>query len=259
MLHLIAVLSGVVLAGYVVWMTVVSGGEYRALKEAIANGDLRARSRYYVRIIVFEWVSALLAFVALEFDRLNFTAAPLALGETPIFRWLLSQRGELNSGFLVGAGVGMTIGLVAISIVAIRARRRGATQRQAAPWWRKVMPDFTALIPSTARERLIFVVVAISAGVCEEVVFRAWLLSTLHRIGLTGTGLVLVAAGLFGVAHAYQGVAGVLSTALAGFILCALYIMTGTLLAPIVLHTLIDLRMVAVPSSLPQLRPAEHA
>jgi membrane protease YdiL (CAAX protease family) len=61
--------------------------------------------------------------------------------------------------------------------------------------------------------------------------------------------LVLVAAAGFGLAHAYQGVAGVLTTGVLGGVLAAVYLQTGSLLLPVVLHVVIDLRFLLVPSS----------
>jgi membrane protease YdiL (CAAX protease family) len=91
--------------------------------------------------------------------------------------------------------------------------------------------------------------VAISAGVCEEVVFRGWLLCTLHNIlGLKGTTLVLVAAACFGLAHFYQGATGVIATAIVGVLFTFLYVQSGSLLLPILLHILIDLRWVLLPA-----------
>ena len=128
---------------------------------------------------------------------------------------------------------------------------RKVLARAAAPVrkWRKLLPDFSALIPTTTHERLIWAAMAISAGICEEIVFRGWLLSTLHsELRLDGTVLVLVAAALFGLAHSYQGITGMILTAFAGAVFCALYVATGSLLVPIALHILIDLRFAVLPA-----------
>ena len=111
-----------------------------------------------------------------------------------------------------------------------------------------------------SEERLLFSAVAISAGICEEIVFRGWLLSVLHNpLGFTGTTLVFVAAALFGLCHIYQGPTGVVGATAAGVLLTALYVATGTLLAPIVLHALIDIRMAVLPSSAPRVVRAQPA
>ena len=60
--------------------------------------------------------------------------------------------------------------------------------------------------------------------------------------------LVVVAAVAFGLAHAYQGAVGILTTGLLGGVMAALYLQTGSLLLPVLLHAAIDLRFLLVPS-----------
>lgn len=58
-----------------------------------------------------------------------------------------------------------------------------------------------------------------------------------------------MAAAGFGLAHAYQGPAGVLTTGVLGGVLAAVYLQSGSLLLPMALHTVIDLRFLLVPTS----------
>ena len=214
-----------------------------------------------MRIVRFEWISAFLALVALSFDRTKLTAASLQLDDTGFGRWISSETAELGrSGGLIGIAAGLLLGLGIMSIVRLRARRsKPASQdNQTKSWLRKIVPDIGPLIPITGHERRLFAAVAISAGICEEIVFRGWLLFSLHSpFGLTGTALVLLAALLFGLCHVYQGVTGAIGATLAGLLLTALYVITGTLLAPIILHALIDLRVAIVPNSLPRVMRAQ--
>ena len=68
------------------------------------------------------------------------------------------------------------------------------------------------------------------------------------RLPLNGTMLVAAAAGIFGLAHLYQQAAGVVLTTLAGVLFCALYVATGSLLVPILLHVLVDARFALLPA-----------
>jgi len=247
-MHILSIVIDIILAGYVTWEVLRFGPQYRQLKQDIADGDSHARTRVYQKAIVFEWVSALLALLALGFDWSKLNPKSLALEGT---RWMQGwQGGGFEWGGLAGVFIGLVLGTVAIVIARIRSNRRG-TRPATAPLrkWRKLLPDFSALIPTTTQERLIWAAVAISAGICEEIVFRGWLLSTLHSaLRLDGTALVLVAAVLFGLAHSYQGITGMILTAFAGAVFCALYVATGSLLIPIVLHILIDLRFAVLPA-----------
>ena len=57
-----------------------------------------------------------------------------------------------------------------------------------------------------------------------------------------------MAAVLFGLAHSYQGIAGMVLTAFAGLLFCGLYVATGSLLFPILLHILVDVRFAILPA-----------
>ena len=85
--------------------------------------------------------------------------------------------------------------------------------------------------------------VAVSAGIGEELVFRGFGLRLFNHLGVTGALLLFLTSLVFGLAHIYQGIAGILATAVMGFVLSMAYIISGTLLLPIVIHVLIDLNL----------------
>jgi membrane protease YdiL (CAAX protease family) len=98
----------------------------------------------------------------------------------------------------------------------------------------------SALVPLTLDEYRRFVALALSAGVWEELMFRGFLIAyAMHWIG-AGPAIVAAAAA-FGLAHLYQGAAGIAKTALAGLVAGLLYWLTGSLWVPMVLHTAVDL------------------
>jgi uncharacterized protein len=263
MYHIIPTVAGIALACYIIREVKKTYREYPQIKEAIAQGDTQARERLYKRILWFEWISAPLAIIALNFDKARLLAASLQLSDSGFGKWVAQAKQIGNSSMIAGLGAGLILGLLLVSGVRLRVRRSArAISPVATPmqWWRRFIPDIATLLPATGRERLIFSAVAISAGICEEIVFRGWLLSVLHNpLGLTGTGLVVCAAVLFGSCHIYQGPTGVFGATAAGVLLTGLYALTGTLLAPIILHALIDLRMAIVPSSAPQVGKAQTA
>ena len=89
---------------------------------------------------------------------------------------------------------------------------------------------------------------SLNAGLVEELLFRLAIPALLY--GAFGSSLfaLITSVLLFGGLHAYQGVGGILATAFIGAVLLALYIATGSILVPIVVHALIDLRsFVAIP------------
>lgn len=243
--------ASIILAAYVAWEVVRFPSQFRSLKLALAKGDSLARLRVYKRAIVFEWVSALLALLALGFDWSRLTPRLL-----PIDRgWLLRSVWGRYTGrsTLGGMAAGAALAIIGLAIAGRRGKRRRSLARRKSPpeWLKKLLPDFSALIPVSLHERYLWTVVAVSAGVCEEVVFRGWLLLSLSVLpGMTGVALICAASVLFGLAHVYQGVAGVIVTSFIGAVFCVLYVITGSLLVPIVLHILIDVRFAVQPASM---------
>jgi uncharacterized protein len=248
-MNILSLATDIILSAYICWEVIGFVSRYRRLKQGIANGDTKARTRIYQRILIFEWVSAALALVALRFDWSNLNPKNLALDGSRLMQSLSLPPGA-GKGAVIGMFLGAVFGGIGFGIAMRRRNRnRPASVNAPAGWRSRILPDFSALIPVTTRERLIYAAAAVSAGICEEVVFRGWLLATLHSpVGLTGTTLVLVAAAIFGVAHAYQKVAGTILTTLAGLLFCVLYIMTGSLLVPILLHILVDVRFAFMPA-----------
>jgi membrane protease YdiL (CAAX protease family) len=97
-------------------------------------------------------------------------------------------------------------------------------------------PVLIALLPRTASERGAFVVLSIVAAVCEEYVFRGFILRTLGAwTGSAWLGAVLAAAS-FGLAHGYQRAGGVMRAAGLGVLLAAPVVVTGSLFPAIVAH-----------------------
>jgi membrane protease YdiL (CAAX protease family) len=100
-------------------------------------------------------------------------------------------------------------------------------------------------LPSTAAERRWFAGLNVTAGFCEELLFRGFVLRELIalplHLGLAGPAIL--AALIFGSHHLYLGKAGVLSTTVGGLVFTATLLVTGNLLAGMILHALLDLSL----------------
>ncbi|MGH7279951.1 MAG: CPBP family intramembrane glutamic endopeptidase [Polyangiaceae bacterium] len=108
-------------------------------------------------------------------------------------------------------------------------------------------PAVVALLPRTIGERVAWVLVATSAGFCEEVVYRGYLrieLGVLMRSAPLGIALQAL---LFGIAHAEQGVLVAFRFALYGLALGALAARRESLVPCIIAHVTIDLCAGLVP------------
>ncbi len=105
-----------------------------------------------------------------------------------------------------------------------------------------------AMLPVSTKERRYWILLCLSAGVCEELLYRGFLMHFFCGGFAGGVSLGLVGAWLassvlFGLAHAYQGAAGVIQSLIAGLLLGLIAILSGQLTIPIFLHALFDLRV----------------
>ena len=86
-----------------------------------------------------------------------------------------------------------------------------------------------------------FTFVAITAGICEELLYRGWLISFMGALlGSIWAGMV-VAALLFGIGHAYQGRAGILATGALGILFGTMFVLVKSLVPGQIIHAAIDI------------------
>ena len=97
------------------------------------------------------------------------------------------------------------------------------------------------LQPRTVSETAVFsLVVAPTAGFCEEVFFRGYLVSFLMRTQEEWLAIV-VAASLFGIAHLAQGVTGMVASGLMAASAAWMFVVTGSIWPAIAAHTLYNM------------------
>jgi len=187
--------------------------------------DSSARPRAYWVTMISEWVVTAVAlevvgFGALWYARLWPSKSPWKLGTYTI--------------------AAMAILSVAGMLLPLAMARKQAGQAAL----RRAVEKMRFLLPQSRYERLLWVALSVTAGFCEEVLFRAFLLQYLHAAWRLSLGLaILLACLMFGAGHLYQGVKGGVATAAVGFLLFLFYIGTGNLLLPVILHAFADSRV----------------
>jgi membrane protease YdiL (CAAX protease family) len=238
-----AALAAVVVAGYLVVGEPLAGHVLHRRFEGRLRTDPGARRSFYVRLLILEWGLSLLALLV-------WLSAPGVDAGQVGLRWPQQWPGPVT---------GLVVVLVLLFVVvSTRALRSGALLEVAEPVRRAgegrhaepAAHATLALLPRSAGERRLFTLVGVTAGVCEEWLYRGFFLAVVAALagGLPIGLLVVVAAVAFGLAHAYQGPVGILTTGLLGGVMAALYLQTGSLLLPVLLHAAIDLRFLLVPS-----------
>jgi hypothetical protein len=102
-------------------------------------------------------------------------------------------------------------------------------------------PAVRLFMPTTRRQRALWLAVAAMAGISEEATYRGVLFALLWMVTGSGIAAALLAAVAFGVSHAVQGwrTAGIVT--LIALLLHGLVAFSGTLYPAIVAHALYDM------------------
>jgi membrane protease YdiL (CAAX protease family) len=190
--------------------------------------------RLYGKVVTVSWMCALVA--ALTVGPKMVVTLQAMPGE---LTWL--SGGSRGGMFLRGLTAGI---LLVILWPAVLAIWKEDIRTKAV----KSVKKLAFLLPSTREERQWWWLVCFTAGVCEEIAYRGFLLHYLHvaPFHLTLMWALVASSVIFGIGHIYQGVAGAVQTALIGCVMGGMFLATGNLLLPIVVHILLDLRVLAL-------------
>jgi membrane protease YdiL (CAAX protease family) len=131
--------------------------------------------------------------------------------------------------------------VLALVVALLFVQYRGATRTdRARASVARQLAHVRWFLPASSAELAGFRALSVTAGVCEEILFRGFLMALL--LPFTGTlGAVVISSVLFGLGHAYQGVVGIVKTGIVGLVMAGIYVLTGSLLAPIIVHALVDI------------------
>lgn len=108
--------------------------------------------------------------------------------------------------------------------------------------------EIAFFLPQTPLERRWFVVLSLAVGVCEEIIFRGFLIRYFMAapFHFSVVPAVLASAFVFGIDHGYQGWQGMLTTTFFALVLTAIYFAAGNLWVPMLFHVLMDLRLLLI-------------
>lgn len=132
--------------------------------------------------------------------------------------------------------------LYQISIFLISTKHREASEKEFASWDDN-SPYAKAILlmtPKSKKEKKLFFGVCLTSGIGEEIVFRGFLFFILQSLmpNASVIFILFIASAIFGVGHLYQGLHGVIKTAIIGGLFGGLFLVTNSLLPVILLHFL---------------------
>ncbi len=163
-----------------------------------------------------------------------------------VLAWWLFERRPLDWLGLVprlGWGFGGVMAGVVVMAFALLAQRRAiATSADIRARLRVRLAHVVAILPASRSEWPGFFSLAVTAGICEELLFRGFVTWHLSHIVPVFWMAVLVQGLLFGLAHAYQGPKGVFTTGAVGLFMGGLVWVSGSLWAAMIVHALVDLQ-----------------
>jgi membrane protease YdiL (CAAX protease family) len=181
-----------------------------------AQSGGRAKHARYARTLLILWSITALALWALR----------------------LHGQGPADVGFVpprepVAAYLAVLAWFIVMTVIFGATRSRAVDQSYA--------ERIRRVVPLTTTDWFWYVPLALSAGVCEEFLYRGYALTVLAT--LTGSPAigVVVSTAAFGLAHAYQGPRGIAGTTIFGLFFALVFVTWGSLWPCIIGHALQDL------------------
>ena len=157
--------------------------------------------------------------------------------------WTTRERPWASLGMVPPVGWRLVVGIALPLLLALYQGLAAATlarSAEARASLRQQIGEMNTMLPHTRTEFLWFCGVSVTAGFCEEFLFRGYLVWVLLP-WLGWWGAAALSLSIFALAHLYQGWSGVLRTAMAGGFYTLAVATLGSLWPAIALHALVDL------------------
>jgi len=187
--------------------------------ETIANANRRS---LYLRSMVVLWL----------------------LASVTVYAWWRHDRPFDALGFQLVPGIVTTsaeiVCVMAALAIVLRLRKMATWQPEKLAALRAHLGKTALVAPRTKGELAWFLGLALTAGICEELLYRGYFFAVAAPF-ITVYGAAAASAIVFGLGHMYQGWRGVALTAAVGLFLGAFYFLTGSIVFPMILHVLIDI------------------
>ena len=191
-------------------------------RAAVSEGQPGARRRGYQRGVIGQWL---------------FAAGAMGIWVSHNRPWS-DLRLVIPHGWRLALSIVLVAASVALLVLQLWSVLRLPQERRIAA--RPQLGGVAFLLPHTLNEARWFVLLSMTAGYCEELLYRGYLVWFFAPwLGTVGAMAFVVA--IFGVSHAYQGRKGAIRATLAGTVMAAIVLGTGSLIPAMIVHALIDI------------------
>jgi membrane protease YdiL (CAAX protease family) len=172
------------------------------------------RVRSYLLILLFEWLLFALVLAGVWRSR---TSVRIVLGE----RWHSIGQVLRDIGIAIGFWI-VAAGLLWFFGWLLRIHQNGAA--------------VAAMLPHGRVELTCWIALSVSAGICEETIFRGYLQPQFMALTRSAPAGILLSAAIFGAAHAYQGFRMTILIALYGAMFGSLAYWRGSVRPGMIAH-----------------------
>jgi membrane protease YdiL (CAAX protease family) len=157
--------------------------------------------------------------------------------------WLATERSWVALGFGWDIDTGFLLGLaLTAAAIVVMMHQYGSldnASEKTRESLRRQIGDLEFVMPRNNAELGRFYAVSATAGIVEETLWRGYMFWYLGHI-MPLWAAAIVTSVVFGFGHIYQGVANVPKTILVGGVFAGLYLLTGSLWLPMLLHAVFD-------------------
>ena len=186
----------------------------------------QARVVLYAQILVLQWLWVLYVWIGIRRSGTSLRA----LVDDSILTWLRWLR-HLGIGIaawvawtIIGSGLGTIL--------------RPDTQQ---------LRGLQAMFPKTPLEKVLWVGFALTAGFCEELLYRGYLLKQFRAVTDSTLAAIVLQALVYGLAHLVLPAQMIVSVGLLGVLLGVLAVWQKSLVPGMILHVGVGLAVMAVP------------
>jgi len=194
------------------------------LKHLLAKPRVESHERIalYLSTIAFQWIAVGIA--AWRAWAHGYTRVELGLSTGP----------NLFRSIVVGV-----FGTIVLAVLHWMNFRRMGRLLDKLP--SRVQAMANRILPQSTSERLPFLALAITAGCCEEFLYRGFAMAVFTRAGFPIWASVVLSSVLFGAAHLYQGRGGLIGTGVLGLLFGSFRAYTGSFIPVAAWHAAVDI------------------